>query len=120
MKSVRCVSVIACALLLSTLAFAKDKHQGKMDLTQAAKIGSTQLQPGHYKLEWQPEQGNSVRLEVLQGKKTVVTTQAKLKDLPLPAPYDAVAMEPISQNKNEQKIDEIDFSNRKEALVLGS
>jgi hypothetical protein len=118
MKLVRRVSVIACALLLSTLALAKDKHEGKMNLTEVAKIGSTQLQPGHYKLEWQPEQGNSVRLEVLQHGKTVVTTQAKLKDLPQPSPYDSVAMKRTSQN--QQKIEEVDFSNRKEALILGS
>jgi hypothetical protein len=61
MKSVRLVSMIACALLLSTLAFARDQHQGKMDLMETVQLGSTQLQPGHYKVEWQPEQGNSVK-----------------------------------------------------------
>lgn len=118
MKSVRLISMIACALLLSALAFAKDAHQGTMDLTETVQFGSAQLQPGHYKVEWQPEQGNSVKVEVLRHGMTVATTQAKLKDLQQPSPYDAVTTKTTHQNG--QKIEEIDFSNRKEALVMGS
>ena len=121
MKSVHRSAWILCALLLSSLAFAKkDEHSGKFDLLQPAQIGSTQLPPGHYKVEWQPEQGNSVKLEVMREGKTVVTTEAKLKNLAQPSPYNAVTTEPTSQDHNRLKIEEIDFSNRKVALVLGS
>ena len=118
MKCVRLVSISACALLLSALAFATDKNQGNMDLSEKALVGSTQLQPGHYKLEWQPGQGNSAKVEILRHGKTIATAEAKLKDLPRPAPYDAIVTKKTDQN--QERIEEVQFNKQDKALAFGS
>jgi hypothetical protein len=51
----------------------------------------------------------------LQGKKTVATTSGKLVNHDQAAPYNAVVLKDATGGKT---INEIDFGNRKEALVL--
>jgi hypothetical protein len=114
------VSVVVLALLLSTVAFArsKNKDKGTLDLAETAQVGSTQLQPGHYKVEWNEEAGNKVGINILRHGKTVATANGTVKDMKEASPYDSVTTKAISNNKKE--IVEIDFSGRKDALVLGS
>jgi len=103
------------ALLLSASAFARSKDQGKMQLTDPAEIGTTHLDPGSYKVEWNGA-GKQVQIDILQHGKTVATAPAKLVEHATPSPYNAVVTRP---GKNKiARVDEIDFSNRKEALVL--
>lgn len=108
----------AFGLLLSTGAFAKTKNEGSFDLSQAAIVGSTQLQPGHYKAEWTDTNGTNgtVKVVIVQHGKTIASTKATVKELASKSPYSAVTLEPSSNHRN--RIQEIDFNNRKDALVL--
>jgi hypothetical protein len=102
-------------LILSTGAFAKDNHSGNFTLSETVHVGSTELAPGHYKAEWTGE-ANDVKVNILRDGKTVATTQGTIKDLPQPAPYDAVTTKTLQDNKTA--LDEIDFNRRSQALVL--
>jgi hypothetical protein len=108
-------SFVAIALLLCVGALAKDDNAGSFDLLQTAKIGSTVLQPGHYKAEWTGPK-DALKINILQHGKTVATAEGTLKQLPEKSPYDAVSMK--TQTDNSPRVDEIDFNHRSEALVI--
>jgi len=115
MKSAKYLSLLAgVAMLLPLSAFAKDTNQGKFTISQSVQVGSTQLKPGDYKVEWDGS-GDAVEVKILQGKKTVATSSGKLVNHDQTAPYNAVILKDASGGK---AINEIDFGNRKEALVL--
>jgi len=115
MRSLKYIALTAAAALLFSLgAFAKDSHSASFDLGQSAMVGSTVLQPGHYKAEWNGPD-NALQISIVQHGKTIVTTQGRMKTLPSKASDIAVQ---IRNNNNNQKIDEIDFVNHTEALVL--
>lgn len=105
----------AFGLCLSTGAFAKAKNEGSFDLAQPATVGATQLQPGHYKAEWTGTNG-TVNVAIVQHGKTIATAEGTLKELASKAPYSSVTLKANSNHGN--RIQEIDFNNRKEALVL--
>jgi|SRR5882762_1955600 len=102
-------------VVLSIGAFAKDNHSGNFTLSETVRVGSAQLEPGRYKAEWTGS-ANDVKVEILQNGKTVATTAGTLKDLGQPSPYDAVTTKTLQDNT--KALDEIDFNNRSEALVL--
>ena len=115
MKFAKCVAVLATLTLgLSLSAFAKDKNQGKFTLGDEAQVGSTQLQPGEYKVQWEGS-GDAVQVTILKGKNVVATTTAKVVEQPSPARADAVTLD---TGANPKTLKEIDFGNRKEALVF--
>lgn len=105
----------AFALVLSAGAFAKAKNEGSFDLTQPAIVGSTQLQPGHYKAEWHDTNG-TVNVDILQHGKTVASTKAELKELTTPSTFSAVTLKTTPNHRN--RVEEIQFNNRRDALVL--
>jgi len=114
MRSLKYLALAAAAaLIFSAGAFAKDAHSGSFDLGQAARVGSTLLQPGHYKAEWiGPD--DALQISIVQHGKTVATTQGKLKELPSKSADTSVEI----RTDQSQKLDEIDFANRTQALVL--
>jgi hypothetical protein len=115
MRSVKYLSLLAgIAILLPLSAFAKDTNQGKFTISEPVQVGSTQLKPGDYKVEWDGS-GDAVQVKILQGKKTVATSSGKLVNHDQAAPYNAVILKDASGGK---AINEIDFGNRKEVLVL--
>ena len=103
------------ALVLSVGALAKDSHSGNFTLADTVQVGSTQLAPGNYKAEWDGPADN-LKINIVRRGKTVATTEGKIKDLQQPAPYDAVALKTLGNNT--KALDEIEFNNRNEALVL--
>jgi hypothetical protein len=108
-------SFTAVALILCAASFAKDSNSASFDLSQTAKVGSTVLQPGHYKAEWTGS-NTALKVTILQRGKTVATTEGSLKELPSKAPTDAISLRTLGDNS--QQVDEIEFHNRAEALVL--
>ena len=115
MRTVKYLSMLAgIAILLPLSAFAKDTNQGKFTISEPVQVGSTQLKAGDYKVEWDGS-GDAVQVKILQGKKTVATSSGKLVNHDQAAPYNAVILKDASGGK---AINEIDFGNRKEALVL--
>ena len=101
------------ALVFSLGAFAKETNSGSFDIGQNAKIGRTLLKPGHYKAEGTGPT-NALNVKIMEHGKTVATTKGHLKELPTKSPYDAVEF----RSDKSQRVDEIDFSQRSEALVL--
>jgi hypothetical protein len=108
-------AAFALVFLLSNAAFAKDTNHGNFDLSRPARVGSTELKAGHYKAEWTGPQ-DALQVSIMQDGKIVATTQGKLKQLQQPWPSDSVVLRTLSNN--DQRVDEIDFGNHKEALVL--
>ena len=108
-------SFAVVSLILSLSAFAKDSHSGKFTLSDTVQVGSTQLRPGNYKVEWNGP-ANNVKIEIIKNGKTVATTDGQIKNLQEPARYDAVLTK--TGQDNTKTLDEIDFDHRSEALVL--
>jgi hypothetical protein len=110
------VVILSLALLLPIMAYAKDKDQTKVQVPERVQVGSTQLQPGTYKVEWTGT-GDNVQVNFLRHNKTVATSQAKLIDHKHPSPYTDVVTEPGPHH--QKQLIEIDMSNRTQALMLG-
>src|SRR6201997_3191424 len=116
MQSIRFFAVFSVvALALSLPALAKDSNSGGFDLTQAVQVGSTVLQPGHYKAEWTGP-NTALQISILRDGRTAATPQGTLKNLPPRAPYSSVTVH--NQDDHTTRVDEIDFNHRTEALVL--
>jgi hypothetical protein len=81
--------VMGLGLLLASSAFAATKAQ--LHLHSSITINGTQLRPGDYKLEWDGT-GPSVEVSIVQGKKVITKTTAKLLDLPSPYGSDAAVL----------------------------
>ncbi len=101
--------------LFALSAFAADRDRGSMNLPDPAVVGSAHLKPGDYKVEWNGT-GKHVTVNFMQHGKTLATTSAELVNHSKPSPYNDVVLNPAT-GKNK-RIDEIDFNNRTEALVL--
>jgi len=115
MKFAKYFSLVATfTMLLSLSAMAADKHDGKFTLPEAAQIGSTQLHAGDYKAEWTGT-GQDVQVQIMQHGKTLATVPGKLVENQEASEYSSVTLKPVG---NVKTIDEIDFANRKEAIVL--
>ena len=114
MQSLKYLALTAAAtLIFSAGAFAKDSHSGSFDLGETGRIGSAVLQPGHYKVEWNGPD-NALQISIVQHGKIIATTQGRLKELPSKSANTAVEI----RTDKSQKLDEIDFANRTDALVL--
>lgn len=107
----------AFTFTLSSGAFAKTKNEGSFDLAQPAIVGAVQLQPGHYKAEWTGMNG-TVDVSIVRNGKTVATTKAELKELASPATYSAVTVR--ATGGQDERIEEIQFNNRKDELLLSA
>lgn len=117
MKCVRLFAITAVVVLfLPAVMAAKDKDEGKVQLTTPVQLGTTELQPGEYTVEW-THAGSSVKVNFLQHDKTLATTSGKVVELKHPSPYDAVVLKP-TKSGHGKTIDEIDFDNRTEALRI--
>jgi hypothetical protein len=109
-------SFAVLSLVLSAGAFAKDSHSGKFTLSEPAKVGTTELQPGDYKAEWSGPADN-LQVSIIQRGQTVATTQGHLKTLEQPSPYSAVTESTLADQT--KRVDEIEFDHSKEALIVG-
>ena len=79
MKCARCMALISTLTLLFPLAmWARNKNQHSVDIPDAVQIGSTQLKPGNYKVEWQ-QAGPNVHVEFVQNGKTMATALGTLR-----------------------------------------
>ena len=103
------------ALMLSIGAFARDKNQRSVEILETVQAGSTQLQPGTYKVEWQGT-GPEVRVNFVRGGKTIATAPGTLKTNDPHVTQDDIVTDTTSANTTT--LTEIDFSHNKESLVF--
>ena len=75
----RALLVLALALATVPVLLASDATMKKnITLGTAAQVGSTTLQPGDYKVEWQGT-GSNVNVNFMQGSKVVATAPATVE-----------------------------------------
>jgi hypothetical protein len=112
-------SITILAFVFSMSAFArstpKDNNSGTFNVHDTVQVGSTQLAPGRYKVEWNGP-ANAIHVNILQDGKTVATTTGHIKDLAQRAPYDAVTLK--TTKNNTKVLSGIEFDNRTEMLQL--
>jgi hypothetical protein len=104
MKFGKYVAIVAVLVSLSLSAFAKEKNETHVTLSGKVQVGSTELQPGDYKLQWDGN-GPDVQVKIVKGKDVVATVPAKLRQGP--RGMDAVT---ISGDDNGKKLEEVDFA----------
>jgi hypothetical protein len=107
------VAVLASGLSLS--AFAKDKNETKVTFSDSVQVGSTQLKPGDYKLQWQGN-GPDVQVQIVKGKDVVATVPAKLIENKASLGSNSVT---TGSNSSTKTLDQVDFDNGRQSLKFG-
>jgi hypothetical protein len=114
-KYLQHLSVLSTLALLFPIGALAGNNAHSIQIVAVVQIGSTQLKPGDYKVEWQGT-GPAVQVSFQQRGKTVVTVPATLKTNDDEVTQDAIMTETTSADTTELK--EIDFGRQKEALVF--
>jgi hypothetical protein len=120
MKHIKYLGAAALALLLlPATTFAKDKNkdenEGTLMLSSPVQVGSTMLEPGTYKVEWQ-DSGSTANVNILQQNKTVATVQATV--VSYTDRQDAAITHHPADDPQKQTLEEIDFAKQKQGLRL--
>ena len=118
MKYSKYLTVIAVFCLITTaglFADSKSKDRGNLNLASPTQIGSTQVSPGDYKVEWSGT-GDNVQVNILKGKNVVATTEGKLVELSKKAENNSVTTRAL--DNDTRALVEIQFDNRTESLVF--
>jgi len=108
--------LVTLALLTPLSLFAADKTSRSVTIADPVTVGTTQLKPGDYKLEWEGT-GPAITVNFVQNGKTVATAPAKLQTDDSNVKQNDVIMD--RSDANNQTLKEIDFSHHKEALTFG-
>ena len=114
-KHLQSMLVLSTLTTLSPLGALARDNKHSVDITDAVQVGSTQLKPGNYRVEWQGT-GPVVQVSFQQNGETVVTSPATLKTNDDHVTQDAIETRGSSTDKNV--LEEIDFGHQKEALVF--
>ena len=106
--------VSTLALLSPVGALARDKNQHSVQIPATLQVGSTQLEPGNYKVEWQGT-GPDVQVNFVRNGKTVATVPGTLNANDKRVVQDAIVTDTASST-----LKEIDFGRDKESVTFGS
>jgi hypothetical protein len=109
------VLTLTCLLGLGGSARAARGNARSVEISDVVQIGSTQLKPSNYKVEWQGT-GPAVQVSFQQNGKTMVTVPGTLKTNDDQVTQDAIVTEATSAGTSTLK--EIDFGHQKLALVF--
>src|SRR5689334_21633769 len=101
------------ATLLLTAAYAK--NEANITLGGPTEINSHQLPSGDYKVRWDGT-GNSVQVQIVQGKKVVATSAAEV--VPQAAAVDHTQTILVKQDNGTRKLQRIDLPRQKVSLVF--
>ena len=107
---------LTCLLGLGGSAYAARGNARSVEILDSVQIGTTELKPGNYKVEWQGT-GPEVQVSFQQNGKTVLTAPGTLKTNDDQVTQDAIETEATATGTSTLK--EIDFGHQKEALVFG-
>ena len=114
-KYLQYLAVLSTLALLFPVSALARNNAHSVQIFDVVQIGSTQLQPGNYKVEWQGT-GPAVQVSFQQNGKTVVTVPATLKTNDDQVTQDSIRTEATSAGTSTLK--EIDFGHQKEALLF--
>jgi hypothetical protein len=107
---------LTCLLGFGGSAYAARDNARSVEIFDAVQIGTTELKPGNYKVEWQGA-GPAVEVSFRRNGKTVVTVAGTFKTNDGQVTQDAIVTETTDTGTSTLK--EIDFGHQKEALVFG-
>jgi uncharacterized protein with FMN-binding domain len=109
------VLTLTCVLGLGINAHAARNNAHSVEIFDAVQIGTTELKPGNYKVEWQGT-GSAVEVSFLRNGKTVVTVPGTLKTNDDQLTQDGIVTEATGTGTSTLK--EIRFSRQRETLVF--
>jgi hypothetical protein len=116
MQQLKYAALLSTLALLSPVgALARDKNQHSVEIPDSVQVGSAQLEPGNYKVEWQGT-GPQVQVNFVRNGKTVATVAATLNMNDNHVVQDAVVTDSVS---NTNTLKEIDFGHDKESVIFG-
>jgi hypothetical protein len=107
--------VLGMALLMAVSAFAANK--GTLQITAPVTLNGKSLAAGEYSLQWDGT-GNTVQLNVMQGKKVVASTPAQLVNLAQSQNNDAAIIK--ANADGSRTLSEIRFGGKKYALAIAT
>jgi hypothetical protein len=105
--------VLGLAVLLATSAFASNK--GALHVQEAVEVNGQQIPAGDYQLRWDGT-GANVEVSVMQGKKEVAKTSARVIALDQASTYDTAI---VDHTSGKASVSEVRFYGKKYALVIG-
>lgn len=114
LKSVAKVLVLGVAVLLATGAFAINK--GSFHVAETIQLSGQTIPAGDYQLRWDGA-GSNVEVSVMQGKKEIAKTSAKVYELDRPADFDSTI---VDKSTGKATLSEIRFAGKKTALAIGN
>jgi len=106
MKSTRTLTFIALLFVLPVASFAA-KNSKEVTFADVTKVGTTDVQPGTYRVEWNGA-GPEVKVDFWQSKKLVATTSAKLVNSR--SEFDS-AIQTRRLNADSVILDELEYKN---------
>jgi len=106
--------VLGLAVLLAASAFASNK--GSLQVREAIEVNGQRLAPGDYQLLWDGT-GPNVEVSIMQGKKEVAKTSARVVELDKASAYDAAVVEHAS---GKASVSQVRFAGKKYALAIGA
>ncbi len=106
--------VLALAVLVATSAFA-GTNKGSLHLSAAAQVNGQAVPAGDYQLRWEGT-GSNVEVSVMQGKKVVTKSPAKVVELKDAFNRDATVMD---KSAGTPAVTEVRFAGKKYALAIG-
>jgi hypothetical protein len=107
--------LLGLALVLATGAFAAS-NKGSVQIIDPVTVSGKQLRPGDYSVQWDGS-GPNVELSIMQGKKVVATTPARLIDLSKTPNGNSAVVK--TNEDGSRSLSEIHFGGKKYALAIG-
>jgi hypothetical protein len=105
---------LAVSAGLASNALADGRQSVKLDLSSDTTLGGTKVPPGQYKLAWTAS-GDDADVKLMQGKKVVATSKAKVVGRDKAASDDEVVQR---KNGSGYAVSEIRVRGEKNVLVL--
>ena len=106
-------AVLGLAVLLATGAFASNK--GTLHVQEAVQVNGQQLPAGDYQLRWDGT-GSNVEVSIMQGKKEVAKTSAKVVELDTKSAYDSTV---VDRSSGTPSVTQVRFAGKTFALEIG-
>jgi hypothetical protein len=110
--------LLGLSLLLATSVFAANTHinKGSLQLENPVTVSGKTLPAGDYSVKWEGT-GSSVQLNILQGRKVVASTPARVVDLEQSSNSDAAVLK--NNGDGSKSLAEIRFGGKKYAIAIG-
>jgi hypothetical protein len=105
--------LLGVILLLAASAFAANKASFRVN--DPLSVAGKQLQAGNYTATWDGS-GPDIQLNILQGKKVVATTPARLVNVDRTPEHDTTV---VKMDNGNRSLSEIRFSGKKYVVAIG-